>query len=289
MPRAAKISTGDKMIIDAEHENMRLDVFLAEVTEGLSRSYIQQLARSGRVSVNGSPAKASHRLKAGEEVICDIPEPEPVDIVPEDIPLDIVYEDDDVLLVNKPSGMVVHPAPGHPSGTLVNAVMFHCRGHLSGINGAVRPGIVHRIDRDTSGLIIVCKNDDAHRSLAAQLKDHSITRVYEAVVHGILKDDEMTVDAPLGRHPKDRLKMAVVPDGRRAVTHVRLLEPFRKYSHVECRLETGRTHQIRVHMAHIGHPVLGDPVYGPAKTPASFGGQVLHAGVFGFVHPRSLF
>ena len=218
-----------------------------------------------------------------------LPESAEPDIRAEDIPLDILYEDEDVLVVNKPKHMVVHPAPGHYGGTLVNAVMYHCRGSLSGINGVMRPGIVHRIDKDTSGSLIICKNDMAHNSIAAQLKEHSVNRIYHAIVHGVVKEEELTIDAPLGRHPKDRMKMAVVPDGKRAGTHVSVLRRFGKFTYVACRLETGRTHQIRVHMAHIGHPILGDEVYAPGRKSfaACREGQILHAKTIGFVHPRS--
>ena len=218
----------------------------------------------------------------------EVPEAVEPEIVAEDIPLDIVYEDHDVILVNKPKGMVVHPAAGHYSGTLVNALMFHCKDDLSGINGVLRPGIVHRIDMDTTGVLIACKNDLAHNSNAEQLKEHSITRRYQAIVHGVLKQDEGTVDAPIGRHPQDRKKMCInQQNGKHAVTHYKVLKRFDKFTHIECRLETGRTHQIRVHMASLGHPLLGDAVYGPAKSPHKLQGQTLHAGILGFVHPRT--
>ena len=218
----------------------------------------------------------------------EVPEAVEPEIVAEDIPLDIVYEDHDVILVNKPKGMVVHPAAGHYSGTLVNALMFHCKDDLSGINGVLRPGIVHRIDMDTTGVLIACKNDLAHNSIAEQLKEHSITRRYQAIVHGVLKQDEGTVDAPIGRHPQDRKKMCInQQNGKHAVTHYKVLKRFDKFTHIECRLETGRTHQIRVHMASLGHPLLGDAVYGPAKSPHKLQGQTLHAGILGFVHPRT--
>ena len=238
--------------------------------------------------MDGRPVKASYRVSEGEEAVFEVPEAVLPEIAAEDIPLDILYEDEDVIVVNKPKGMVVHPAAGHYTGTLVNALMYHCREDLSGINGVLRPGIVHRIDMDTTGAIIACKNDLAHASIAAQLKEHTITRRYEAIVCGVLKDDTGTIDAPIGRSQKDRKKMAVLASGgREAVTHYRVLNRFREYTHIECRLETGRTHQIRVHMASLGHPLLGDAVYGPAKCPYKLQGQTLHAGVLGFHHPRT--
>lgn len=266
----------------------RIDKFLAEQCEELSRSFLQKLLKSGEVSVNGQAVKASFRLSEGDLIVFEVPEAAKPEILPEPIPLDILYEDEDVILVNKPKGMVVHPAAGHYSGTLVNALMYHCRDSLSGINGVLRPGIVHRIDMDTTGVIIACKNDVSHRSIAEQLKEHSITRRYQAIVHGRLKTDEGTVDAPIGRNPQDRKKMSINErNGKPAVTHYHVLNRFRDYTHIECRLETGRTHQIRVHMASIGHPLLGDAVYGPARCPYRLEGQTLHAGVLGFVHPRS--
>ena len=238
--------------------------------------------------VNGRPVKASYKAAEGDTISFEVPEAVEPEIVPEDIPLDILYEDHDVILVNKPKGMVVHPAAGHYTGTLVNALMYHCKEDLSGINGVLRPGIVHRIDMDTTGVIIACKNDLAHNSIAAQLKEHSITRRYQAIVHGVLKDDEGVIDAPIGRSPKDRKKMAInYNNGKSAVTHYRVIARFKDFTHIECRLETGRTHQIRVHMASIGHPLLGDAVYGPAKCPYKLQGQTLHAGILGFVHPRT--
>ena len=266
----------------------RIDKFLAEQCEELSRSFLQKLLKSGEVSVNGQAVKASFRLSEGDLIVFEVPEAAKPEILPEPIPLDILYEDEDVILINKPKGMVVHPAAGHYSGTLVNALMYHCRDSLSGINGVLRPGIVHRIDMDTTGVIIACKNDVSHRSIAEQLKEHSITRRYQAIVHGRLKTDEGTVDAPIGRNPQDRKKMSINErNGKPAVTHYHVLNRFRDYTHIECRLETGRTHQIRVHMASIGHPLLGDVVYGPARCPYRLEGQTLHAGVLGFVHPRS--
>lgn len=267
---------------------MRVDVYLAKET-GQTRSYVQRLIKDGSVLVNGAHVKANYLLHGAEEVTVVLPKMVEPDIAAEDIPLDILYEDDDLLVVNKPKGMVVHPSAGHYSGTLVNALMYHCREHLSGINGVLRPGIVHRIDRDTSGSLIVCKNDFSHNAIAQQLKDHSITRRYRAVVHGNLKEDCGTIDAAIGRHPTERKKMAAnVRNGKRAVTHYRVLQRFGKYTYIECRLETGRTHQIRVHMSSISHPILGDEVYGPAKCPVSgLSGQTLHAMVIGFIHPRT--
>ena len=278
----------DKYQLISDCDKDRIDKFLSRELSDLSRSYIQKLLKEQNILVNGKVVKANYKLSAGDSVEVEIPDPEPLDILPEDIPLDILYEDDDILVVNKPKGMVVHPAPGHYTHTLVNAVMFHCGKDLSGINGVLRPGIVHRIDMDTTGAIIACKNDLAHASIAAQLKEHTITRRYEAIVCGVLKDDTGTIDAPIGRSQKDRKKMAVLASGgREAVTHYRVLNRFREYTHIECRLETGRTHQIRVHMASLGHPLLGDAVYGPAKCPYKLQGQTLHAGVLGFHHPRT--
>ena len=271
-----------------EGSGQRLDRYLAEQEPELSRSYLQKLIREGRVLADGKPAKAGTKLAAGMKILLDIPEAKEPEILPEDLPLDVLYEDQDVILINKPKGMVVHPAAGHDTGTLVNALLFHCRGELSGINGILRPGIVHRIDKDTTGVLIACKNDKAHNIVAEQLKDHTITRRYRAIVCGNLKDDEGTVDAPIGRHPTDRKRMAVVrTGGKRAVTHYRVLERFGAYTYVECRLETGRTHQIRVHMASIGHPLLGDEIYGRGKAPFHLEGQTLHAMVFGFLHPAT--
>ena len=273
--------------ITEEDAGSRIDSFLAEQLEEISRSRIQQLIKEGLVQVNAGSVKANYRIAEEDEITVDLPDPEPVQILPENIPLDIIYEDDDVLLVNKPKGMVVHPAQGHTSGTLVNAVMYHCGDSLSGINGELRPGIVHRIDRNTSGLLIICKNDRAHHALSEQLKEHSITRVYEAIVYGVIKEDTFTVNAPIGRDKKDRKKMAVDPDGKRAVTHIQVIQRFPKFTHVRCTLETGRTHQIRVHLASRHFPILGDEVYGPKKTVTAFDGQVLHARTFGFIHPST--
>ncbi len=268
---------------------LRIDKYLSSVNEQLSRSYIQKLLKSGLVLVDGKPVKASYQVDEGDVISLDIPEAVEPEIEPEDMDLDILYEDQDVILVNKPKGMVVHPAAGHYSHTLVNGLMYHCKDQLSGINGVMRPGIVHRIDMDTTGVIIACKNDMAHNSIAAQLKEHSITRRYQAIVHGVLKDDTGTIEGPIGRHPTDRKKMSInYNKGKNAVTHYKVLKRFRQYTHVECRLETGRTHQIRVHMASIGHPLLGDLVYGPGKCPIpGLQGQTLHAGILGFIHPRT--
>ena len=272
----------------AEWENERLDRAVAEEVDALTRSAVQKLLEQGGVTVNGVPAAKNTRLRPGDEICVTVPEPEPVEARPEPIPLDIVYEDGDLLVVNKPKDMVVHPAPGHASGTLVNALLAHCGDSLSGINGELRPGIVQRIDKDTSGLLIVAKNDFAHRGLAAQIEAHSFTREYQAVVYGTLRDDSGTVDAPIGRDPVDRKRMTVTDrHARHAVTHYQVLARYRGFTHVRLRLETGRTHQIRVHMAYIGHPVAGDPVYGPRKVITRLGGQCLHAGKIGFVHPRT--
>ena len=269
----------------AEDRGRRLDQFLADGVEELTRSAAQRLAEEQRVLLDGRPLKKNYKITGSETLEVSLPDPEPIDAVPQDIPLDIVYEDGDVLVINKPKGMVVHPAPGNPDGTVVNAVLYHCGSSLSGIGGAFRPGIVHRIDKDTSGLLIVAKNDRAHLCLSAQLKDHTLARTYEAVVIGTLKEDRGTVDAPLDRSPKDRKKMAVVPGGRRAVTHYEVLARYPGYTHVRCRLETGRTHQIRVHMANLGHPIAGDTVYGPAKQKYDLQGQCLHARELTFLHP----
>ena len=271
--------------VTAEEAGQRLDGFLAEAMEELSRSRIQNLCEAGQIVVNGKTAKKNQKLKAGDTIEVEIPAPAPTEIIPQDIPLDIVYEDDSVLVINKPKGMVVHPAPGHPDGTVVNAVMFHCGARLSGIGGELRPGIVHRIDKDTSGLLMIAKNDKAHAALSAQLKDKSMSRVYEAIVIGRMRQDEGTVDAPIGRSLRDRKKMAVIEGGRHAVTHYETIARYNGYSHVRCHLETGRTHQIRVHMASIGHPLAGDEVYGKGREKTGLEGQCLHAGRLRFIHP----
>jgi 23S rRNA pseudouridine1911/1915/1917 synthase len=265
----------------------RTDAWLAETVESLTRSAAARLLEEGLVTSAGKPLSKSYKLTGNETIEVSLPDPDPVDLAPQDIPLDIIYEDGDVIVVNKPKGLVVHPAPGHPDGTLVNALLFHCGDSLSGVGGALRPGIVHRIDRDTSGLIIAAKNDLAHRRLAAQLQDHTLARTYQCVVTGNLRQDSGTVDAPIGRHPTDRKRMAVVSSGRPAVTHWQVLERFSAFTHLRCRLETGRTHQIRVHMAHIGHPILGDTVYGAKKAVPGLQGQCLHAAGLRFLHPRT--
>lgn len=272
--------------VTEEEEAERIDKYIASISEDFSRSFIQKLVKEQAVLVNGKPVKASFVVSDGDRIVLRVPELTVPEALPEDIPLDILYEDKQVIVVNKPKGMVVHPAAGHYSGTLVNALLYHCKDELSGINGVMRPGIVHRIDMDTTGALVVCKTDEAHNILAAQLKEHSITRKYRAIVHGNLKEDEGTIDAPLGRHPAERKKMAIVQNGKRAVTHYRVLERLKGYTYIECQLETGRTHQIRVHMASKGHPLLGDAVYGPAKCPvAGLYGQTLHAMILGFEHP----
>ena len=274
--------------LTADRAGERADQFLARMLPELTRSAAQRLLEDGAVTLNGLPVKKNYKTGLGDELVLALPDPAPIDVVPQDIPLDVIYEDDDVIAVNKPVGLVVHPAAGHPDGTLVNALLYHCGNSLSGINGELRPGIVHRIDRDTSGLIIAAKNDFAHLSLAEQLQDHSLYREYEAVCVGNLKDESGTVDAPIFRHPTDRKKMAVNKlQGRRAVTHWSVLEHFSGYTHIQCRLETGRTHQIRVHMAYMGHPLLGDVVYGSKKPWPGLAGQCLHARRLSFIHPRT--
>ena len=270
-----------------EDAGARIDAWLAARLEDVTRSAAQRLLEEGRVTKDGRALAKNYKLTGGETLEVSLPDPEPVDVAPQEIPLDIVFEDGDVIVVNKPKGLVVHPAPGHPDGTLVNALLYHCGGSLSGIGGELRPGIVHRIDRDTSGLIIAAKNDFSHQKLAAQLQDHTLARVYHCIVTGNLREDSGTIDAPIGRHRTDRKKMAVVADGRNAVTHWRVLERYQGFTYVECRLETGRTHQIRVHMAHIGHPILGDTVYGNKKPVPGLQGQCLHAVGLRFTHPRS--
>ena len=275
------------MILYADIPGERLDAFLARSADNLSRSAAQKLIEDGFVTVDGGKAKKNDKLKLGAEVVYSIPEAKPVDIAPTEMDLEIVYEDDDVLVINKPKGLVVHPAPGHSDDTLVNGLLFAMGDDLSGINGELRPGIVHRIDKDTSGLLAVAKNDLAHTMLASQLKDHSMHRIYEAIVCGSFREDSGTVDAPIGRHPSDRKKMCVTQrNSREAVTHWEVVARYRGYTHIRCKLETGRTHQIRVHMAHIGHPILGDTVYGHKSKELGMDSQCLHAGTLCFAHPR---
>lgn len=274
--------------ITEEMEEERIDKCLHELYTSLSRTYIQKLLSEGNITVNNRAVKSNYKVKAEDEIKVVLPPAIAPDILPEDIPLIVLYEDDDLIVIDKPKGMVVHPAAGHYSGTLVNALLFHCKGQLSGINGVLRPGIVHRIDKDTTGSVIVCKNDFSHASIAQQLKDHTIVRRYHAIVTGSLKDEEGTIHTMIGRHQKDRKKMAVVTSGGKdAITHYRVLKRFAKYTYVECILETGRTHQIRVHMAHIGHPLLGDEIYGHVQSSFLLEGQTLHAKILGFYHPRS--
>lgn len=274
-------------IEDSADVGVRIDKFLASFYPEKSRSYFQKSIDDGFVLVNGKTVKSKYQTKLGDDIIVSFAPIKEIDIVAEDIPLDILYEDDDVIIVNKPKGMVVHPAPGHYTGTLVNGLMYHCKDSLSGINGEIRPGIVHRIDMNTTGSLIVCKNDKAHNSIAAQIKEHSVNRIYKGVVIGSIKDDEGTIDAPIGRNPKDRKKMAINSDGRNAVTHYRVLERFNGYTLLEFKLETGRTHQIRVHMSSIGHPLVGDDVYCSSKPPYKLQGQTLHAQTIGFIHPTT--
>jgi len=273
---------------ETEDIGKRIDSFLAEELEDCSRSFVQKLIQENKIAVNQKPIKSNYKLKLNDVIYLEIPEPVSIDIKPENIPLDILYEDLDIIVINKPQGMVVHPAAGHYTGTLVNALMYHCGSELSGINGVMRPGIVHRIDKDTSGVLMIAKTNNAHQSLALQLKEHSITRKYNAIVFNNLKADEGTVNAPIGRHPIDRKKMAVTQkNSKHAVTHYKVIERFGKYTLIEAQLETGRTHQIRVHMSYIGHPLLGDTVYGTQKQPFKLEGQVLHARVLGFIHPTT--
>lgn len=274
--------------IETDDVNKRVDVFLNEEMEYISRSALQKNIEKGNITVNGEKISKNYKLRIGDIVEAELPPPENIDIVPEDIPLDIMYEDDDLIVINKPQNMVVHPAPGHYTGTLVNALMFHCGDNLSGINGVLRPGIVHRIDKDTSGVLVIAKSDLAHKGLSEQLAEHSMKRVYNAIVYNSFSEESGTVDRNIDRSKNDRKKMAVVMQGgRNAVTHYKVIEKLGKYTWVELQLETGRTHQIRVHMSYIGHPLLGDPVYGPKKCPFNLNGQVLHAKVLGFIHPRT--
>lgn len=272
---------------EKDETGKRIDVYISRFRDDLSRSQVQKLITDGKVTVNGKNIKSNYRLREKDIIDIEIPDPEPLDIEAEDISLNILYEDSDVIVIDKPQGMVVHPAPGHYSGTVVNALMYHCKDSLSGINGCMRPGIVHRIDMNTSGIIVAAKSDAAHKSLAVQFAEHSINRRYRVIVVGNIKEDTLTVDKPIGRNPRDRKKMAVVEGGKRAVTHFTVLERFGKYTYIEASLETGRTHQIRVHMAYSGHPLLGDNIYGSEKQPYKLMGQVLHAGVLGFVHPAT--
>ena len=272
---------------DAENIGERIDKFISDSAEEISRSYAAKLCTDGLVTVNGKALGKNYKIKGGEEISADIPEPEELSLVPENIPLDIVYEDDDVIVINKPQGMVVHPAAGNESGTLVNALLYHCGESLSAINGVIRPGIVHRIDKDTSGLLVAAKNNEAHLKLSEQLKERKALRKYNALVNGNIKEDFGTVNKPIGRSPSDRKKMAIVQGGREAVTHYSVLERFGRYTLIECVLETGRTHQIRVHMASLGHSIVGDKVYGVKKERFNLNGQLLHARTIGFVHPKT--
>ena len=278
-----------KIEIEEEFDDIRVDKVLSVYLSGLSRTYIQKLIENGNVTFAGKTLKANFKVTSGQELEVLLPEPETLRVEPEQIPLDILYEDSDVIVVNKPKNMVVHPAAGHYSGTLVNALLYHCKDSLSGINGIMRPGIVHRIDKDTTGALVVCKNDMAHQCLAAQLKEHSITRKYEAIVYHTFKEAEGRIEGPIGRHPTERTKMAInYKNGKEAITNYRVIENLgEKYAHIECRLETGRTHQIRVHMTSLYHPLLGDTVYGPAKDSFGLQGQCLHARVLGFIHPST--
>lgn len=281
---------GEKVqFVVSKQAGMRVDKALAELLPDMSRSYLQKIIKNQSVIVNEKIVKSNYKMVSGDVIELEIPEPVEMDILPEKIDLDILYEDDDIIVINKPKDIVVHPAAGHYSGTIVNGLLYHCKDNLSGINGVLRPGIVHRIDRNTTGAIVICKNDIAHRFIAEQLKEHSITRKYNAIVYNCFNVEEGSVDAPIGRHPVDRKKMAInYNNGKRAVTHYRVLENLAgKYAHIECQLETGRTHQIRVHMTSINHPLLGDDVYGPAKCPYNLEGQTLHARVLGFVHPTT--
>lgn len=277
-----------RFVVGEEDGDIRIDKYLSGCCEDMSRSFLQKLLKEGSVLVDEKPVKSSYKVDGGDVVTLDVPEAVEPEILAEPMELEILYEDEDVVLVNKPKGMVVHPGAGHLTGTLVNGLMYHCRGQLSGINGILRPGIVHRIDMDTTGILVVCKNDQAHKSIAAQLKEHSITRRYWAIAHGRIDEEEITVDAPIGRHPTERKKMSIhARNGKPAITHITVIKQFKGYAYVECRLETGRTHQIRVHMASIGHPLLGDETYGGRSAPFHLQGQTLHARILGFCHPST--
>lgn len=273
-------------IVEDDKNNLRLDLFLSELLENMSRSQIQKLIDENHITVNDKNIKSNYKIKTKDKINIEIPKPKLLEIEAEDIDVDIIYEDEDLAIINKPQGMVVHPAAGNFSGTLVNALLSRCQ-NLSGINGVIRPGIVHRIDKDTSGVLVIAKNDMAHRSLAEQIKEHTVKRVYVALVEGIIKQDNGTVDMPIGRHPVERKKMAIIKNGRNAVTHFTVMERFKNTTIIEARLETGRTHQIRVHMAYLGHPLVGDPVYGYKRQKYNLKGQMLHAKTLGFIHPRT--
>lgn len=276
-----------EFLVLEEDEGDRLDVYLSNELGDMSRSYIQKIIKDKKVIVNDKIEKAKYLVKEDDKIKIEIPAPKLLEVIPQDIPIEIVYEDDDVLIINKPQGMVVHPAPGNYDNTLVNAILYHCKDNLSSINGVIRPGIVHRIDKDTSGILMIAKNNNSHNSLAEQLKDHSITREYEFICHGVVKEDKITVDKPIGRNPKDRLKMSVVNNGKRAVTHFEVVKRFENFTHMRARLETGRTHQIRVHSLSINHPLLGDNLYGPKNSKFKLKGQTLHAKKLGFIHPTT--
>lgn len=278
----------NRLVVDIDNIGNRIDRYVSDFFPDVSRTYIQKLITEKSILVNDKSVKSNYKVGLNDVVWVSIPEPIEMEVIAEDIPLDILYEDSDIIVINKPKQMVVHPAHGHYTGTLVNALLYHCKDQLSGINGVLRPGIVHRIDMDTTGALVVCKNDYAHNKLAEQLKVHSITRKYEAIVHNVIEDDKGTVNAKIGRHPNNRLKMeANVNNGKEAITHFRVLDRYKNFTHIECKLETGRTHQIRVHMSSIGHPLLGDAVYGPAHCPYKLTGQTLHARTLGFVHPHT--
>lgn len=274
-------------LVTDEEEGDRLDVYLSEQLGDMSRSYIQKIIKDNKVTVNDKVEKSKYLVKEDDNIKIEIPEPKLLEVSPENIPIDIVYEDDDVLIVNKPQNMVVHPAPGNYTGTLVNAILYHCKDNLSSINGVIRPGIVHRIDKDTSGLLMIAKNNNSHNFLASQLKDHSITREYEFICHGLVKEDKITVNKPIGRNPKDRLKMGIVNGGKEAITHFEVIKRFDNFTHMKATLETGRTHQIRVHSMSINHPLLGDILYGPKNNKFKVEGQILHARKLGFIHPTT--